>query len=96
MSENPSNFGAYLLTYGAYDNDLLAVTVKKQSEALFDHQIEHGAFLVMCPNDDGHEIDAKTAPHALRFLLDHPFKVSPEPYAKGIPSEFPAYCTNHK
>jgi len=95
-SQDPSNFGAYLLTYSTDAYDMLAMGFKKQSEALFDHQIEHGAFFVMCPSETGHDIDQSTAPHALRFLLDHPFKVSPEPYAKGIPAEFPSYCTNHK
>jgi dienelactone hydrolase len=95
-SQDPSNFGAYLLTYGTDVNDVLAIGFKKQSEALFDHQIEHGAFLMMCATGAGHDIDQNTAPHALRFLLDHPFKVSPEPYAKAIPSDFPSYCTNHK
>lgn len=95
-SQDPSNFGAYLLTYGTSESDVVEAGYKKQSEALFDHQIEHGAFLMMCATGGGHEIDADTAPHALRFLLDHPFKVSPEPYARAIPSEFPSYCTNHK
>jgi hypothetical protein len=94
-SQDPSNFGAYLLTYGTQDSDVIMNNFKQQSEALFDHQIEHGAFVMMCATA-GHGIDANIAPHALQFLLDHPYKVSPEPYARGIPREFPSYCTNHK
>ena len=27
-----------------------------------------------------------------RFLKDHPFKVDPEPYAEGLPADFPSTC----
>jgi hypothetical protein len=28
-----------------------------------------------------------------QFCKDHPFGVSPDPYASGLPSSFPSYCT---
>jgi len=30
---------------------------------------------------------------AIQFLLDHPFGVTPKPYAGGLPASFPSYCT---
>jgi hypothetical protein len=26
--------------------------------------------------------------------MAHPYKVSPEPYANAIPTDFPTYCSN--
>ena len=31
---------------------------------------------------------------SLQFFMDHPYEVSPEPYATKIPSGFPSYCKN--
>ena len=27
-----------------------------------------------------------------QFMKDHPFGVTPEPYANGLPASFPSYC----
>jgi hypothetical protein len=42
----------------------------------------------------GREIDPMVAPVPLDFFMAHPHKVSPEPYANGIPTGFPSYCGN--
>jgi hypothetical protein len=34
------------------------------------------------------------APLSLEFFLAHPYQVAPEPYADGVPPDFPAYCAN--
>lgn len=52
-------------------------------------------FIIDC--DDGGTHTAittrdKIAPQAVQFFLDHPFKVSPEPYT-SLPSGWPSYCT---
>ncbi|HVU05498.1 MAG TPA: hypothetical protein VHE30_27310 [Polyangiaceae bacterium] len=48
----------------------------------------------MCNHPGGHEIDPGVAPLSLQFFLDHPYEVSPEPYAAGVPSSYPSYCKN--
>jgi hypothetical protein len=52
-----------------------------------------GWFLLMCRHEEAHEIKPEMAAQAYRFLLDHPFGVQLEPYAAGIPPEYPTYCS---
>jgi hypothetical protein len=53
-----------------------------------------GYYTMMCHHSGGHEIDPMVAPVSLQFFMAHPYKVSPEPYANGIPMGFPSYCSN--
>jgi hypothetical protein len=48
----------------------------------------------MCHHPGGHMVDTGVAPVSLNFFMDHPYKVSPEPYATAIPSIYPSYCHN--
>jgi poly(3-hydroxybutyrate) depolymerase len=53
-------------------------------------------FMIDC--DDGGTHTAittrdKIAPEAVQFFLDHPFKVSPEPYTSLASPPWPSYCT---
>jgi hypothetical protein len=53
-------------------------------------------FVIDCSDTGTHtDITLRTAiaPQALQFFLDHPYKVSPEPYASALPSGWPSYCT---
>ena len=52
-----------------------------------------GGFVVDCEHGAGHcgaPPDLQVA--AWQFMKDHPYGVSAEPYAKGLPSSFPSYC----
>ena len=53
-----------------------------------------GGFAVDCDHGGGH---CGAPPEAVaaqwQFLKDHPFGVSTDPYADGLPSSFPSYCT---
>ena len=53
-----------------------------------------GYYTMMCHHTGEHEIDPMIAPVSLDFFMAHPFKVSPAPYAAGIPAGFPTYCGN--
>lgn len=54
-----------------------------------------GGFAIDC-NDGGTHTDfvlrTKVAPQAVRFFLDHPYGVQPEPYTT-LPGDFPTYCS---
>jgi poly(3-hydroxybutyrate) depolymerase len=53
-----------------------------------------GGFVVNCDHGGGHcqsPPAVKTA--QWEFLKAHPFGVSPEPYAMGLPTDFPTFCT---
>jgi hypothetical protein len=53
-----------------------------------------GRYTMMCHHTGGHETDPMIAPLSLQFFLAHPYKVSPDPYANGVPMGFPTYCAN--
>ncbi len=66
---------------------------EQQSLFLDGDVAKHGGFAVDCDHGGGHVSapdDRKIA--GWQFLKDHPFGVSPEPYANGLPSGFPRYC----
>ncbi len=53
-----------------------------------------GGFVVDCNHGGGHcAAPAADIAAQWQFCKDHPFGVSPEPYASGLPSTFPSYCT---
>jgi poly(3-hydroxybutyrate) depolymerase len=57
-----------------------------------------GAAMVIDCNDGGDHTDiarlSNLAPVAWQFFKDHPFgQGKPDPYANGLPSGFPSYCT---
>jgi hypothetical protein len=93
--ENPANEPAALVAHGASGSDVFILDFAQASQTYETQIRQHGGFAVDC-NDGGTHIDiAKrfaVGPAAWQFLKDHPFKVSPEPYASGLPSAFPSYC----
>lgn len=52
-----------------------------------------GGFVLDCKTAGGHCQDGGTlAPEVWAFFEAHPFGVTPEPYAAGLPSSFPSSC----
>ncbi|MET0387953.1 MAG: hypothetical protein ABW321_18420 [Polyangiales bacterium] len=92
--EDPSNHVASLLSYGAPGVDTAGFDFSVLSHQWYDAYRPLGWYIMMCEHAGGHEIPAPLAAVAYRFLLDHPYKVSPEPYAKAIPGDYPGYCKN--
>jgi hypothetical protein len=73
--------------------DTVIVTFSRTSATLGNQFAQAGGFVLNCNHGGGH----CAAPAALqsagwRFMKDHPFGVSPEPYVGGVPSTFPSYC----
>ena len=52
-----------------------------------------GHFAFICDHGKGHTVPADGRAPAYEFLKAHPFGERPEPYEKGLPADFPAYCT---
>jgi|HubBroStandDraft_1064217.scaffolds.fasta_scaffold71285_2 poly(3-hydroxybutyrate) depolymerase len=53
-----------------------------------------GGYVVDCNHGGGHcGAPANDIAAQWQFCEDHPFGVSPDPYASGLPSSFPSYCT---
>ena len=91
---DPDNPVSAMLSYGRSGVDLVAADFRQQSYDWYDIYQPRGYYVMMCDHAGGHEIPTALAPHVYKFLLDHPYKVSPEPYSAMVPAQFPAYCRN--
>jgi predicted esterase len=89
-TNDKTHLGATLLTFG--NPDYYVVGFRDQSRLFVEREAPRGRYIVSCDHGGPHEIDPLVAPHALRFLLDHPYTLAQEPYLSGIPDEFPSYC----
>jgi hypothetical protein len=94
MDQDPTNKVAGILTYGDPGSDVVVLDFNAQSQSWGQMFQPLGWYSMMCHHPGGHEVDPEIAPLSLKFFKDHPFKVSPEPYASMIPAGYPAYCTN--
>jgi poly(3-hydroxybutyrate) depolymerase len=91
--QDPNHVPAVMTMHGAQGVDVVIVDFSQQSLFLAGDVAKHGGFAVDCNHGGGHvgaPDDLKTA--GWQFFKDHPFGVSPEPYANGLPSTFPKYC----
>lgn len=91
--QDASNHVASIMTYGD-SSDVVVVSFPTQSKSWYSKLQPKGYYTMMCNHPGGHKIDTGVAPLSLQFFLDHPYKVSPEPYAGMIPSGYPSYCKN--
>ena len=51
-----------------------------------------GHFAFVCNHGGGHSLPPAVA-SSWQFLSDHPYGTNPSPYAGGLPSTMPSYCT---
>jgi hypothetical protein len=83
-----------ITTHGAPGSDVVVIDFSKTSATEDMDVVSKGGFAVDCNHGGGHcgapapDIAAQWA-----FCKAHPFGVSPDPYASGLPSSFPSYCT---
>jgi len=94
VDQNPANHVAGILTYGDPGSDVVILDFNAQSQTWYKTFQPKGWYSMMCHHPGGHEVDPQIAPLSLRFFKDHPFEVSPEPYAQMVPSGYPSYCSN--
>jgi hypothetical protein len=95
--QDPAHAPAALITHGAHGVDTYGGVID-----FFDASTKWevatksaGAFTIDCLDTGTHSDYAtrtKVAPQALQFFLDHPFGVTPEPYA-SLAAGWPTYCT---
>jgi hypothetical protein len=90
--ENPMHM-ANAITMNGGTGDNVIVNFGDTSEAYDNYVLKYGGFAVNCIHSSGHcGAPAALYGSAWQFLKDHPFGISPEPYAKGLPSGFDATC----
>jgi len=90
--EDPSNVPAAMVIHGAPGSDVVIMDFA-QASASYEADIkQRGGFSIDCNHGGGHLIPSGIQSSVWQFMKDHPYRVSPEPYAGGIPASFPSYC----
>jgi predicted esterase len=91
--EDPDHVPALITTHGAPGQDVVVIDFSETSAANVKDIAAKGGFAVNCNHGGGHCGSPATVKAAQwEFMKDHPFGVDPEPYASGLPSDFPAFC----
>jgi len=90
--QDPTNEYPGMLFYGG-PNDMVIVNFSDATAAYNAWMTMNGHFSFICNHDMGHTVPASGVDSAYQFLQDHPFGVSPEPYASALPAGFPSYCS---
>jgi hypothetical protein len=91
--QDPSHVPAIITAHGAMGSDVVVVEFTTTSLNEDMDIAKKGGFAVDCDHGGGHCQSPTAAKNAQwQFLKDHPFGVTPEPYAAGLPASFPMYC----
>jgi hypothetical protein len=93
MLEDPTHVPAVMTLHGAQGVDVVIVDFSQQSLVLDVDIAKKGGFAIDCNHGGGHiGAPPNLIESGWQFMKDHPFGVSPEPYANGLPMGFPSYC----
>jgi len=65
---------------------------QEQSEKMAGILKQEGSFATVCNHGKGHTEPTWDQGTVWQFFKDHPFNVTPKPYANGLPANFPSYC----
>jgi hypothetical protein len=91
--QDPSHLPVGLASHGAAGSDVIGVDFNQGSHTWEMNNPK--AFIVDC-DDGGNHLSTgprtMMAPQAIQMLWDHPFGITPEPYANGLPSGWPTTC----
>lgn len=90
---DPSHVPALMTMHGG-TKDQVIVSFATTSKTLDTQFKSAGGFVVNCDHGGSHcAAPAALYKSAWEFFKAHPYGVTPEPYASGIPSSYPSYCT---
>jgi hypothetical protein len=94
--QDSSNIPPAVVAHGAMNMDTFGPVDFYNASHTWETDIKNvNGFDIDC-NDGSTHGDTLTrfaiAPEGIQFFLDHPYKVSPEPYASGL-TGWPSYCT---
>ncbi|HKP59330.1 MAG TPA: hypothetical protein VJV78_21550, partial [Polyangiales bacterium] len=91
---DPSNIPSLMCAHGAVGSDSLGLDFAMGCENLETQTVTKGGFAVDC-NDGGSHIDIlnrfSVADFGYKFLMAHPFKTKPSPWASALPGA-PSKC----
>jgi predicted esterase len=92
-ADDDSHVPSVITAHGSYAQDFFILHFSDWSKALDQAVANKGGLAVDCDHGGGH----CGAPQDLiaaqwQFVKDHPFGITKDPYANGLPSTFPSYC----
>jgi predicted esterase len=90
--QDPKNLYPAML-YDGGPNDMVIINFQQDTEQYHQALQMEGHFSFICDHNMGHTIPSDGPPASWQFLQDHPFGTIPDPYAKGLPTSFPKYCS---
>ena len=92
--QDPTNlFAAMILYGGALDISPVDATIYTDNSRRYLDLLEStGRFGFLCNHGGGHSVPNDSQASAWRFMKDHPFGTTPEPYAQTLPTNFLRYC----
>jgi predicted esterase len=91
--QDPANKFAALIFDGGASDDVFSVDFKAASEMYEAMLKATGHFAALCDHGMGHSIPLDAAPSVAAFFTANPYGAWPSPYAGGLPSTFPSYCS---
>jgi poly(3-hydroxybutyrate) depolymerase len=92
-SDDASHIPSVITTHGG-TSDMVVVSFSQTSMTLDNDIAMKGGYVIDCNHGGGHcGAPANDIAAQWQFCKDHPYGVSPNPYASGLPSSFPSYCT---
>jgi hypothetical protein len=92
--DEPMHVPALITAHGAMGQDMVGIEFTTTSLSETKDVAKKGGFAVDCDHGGGHCASPASVKDAQwQFLKDHPFGVTPEPYAAGLPASFPKFCT---
>jgi hypothetical protein len=93
VDQNPANKLPVMIAYGGSTDVFPPFNFYNTSSNYFNDLKANGHFTIMCDHGEGHSVPQAIVIAAWQFLRDHPYGVTPEPYAAGIPATYPPYCS---
>jgi predicted esterase len=90
--DTPADPIPVLVTWGGESDSSSGLSFNDASIFFSEQLREDGHFVAECEHDAGHQLPPGGVEYAYKFLMDHPKGVDPEPYANGLPSDFPSFC----
>lgn len=92
VTDDPDRPFPAMIYHGGPD-DIVVVSFQQTSERYEEYLDGLGGFTVMCDHGGAHTIPDSRV-HSWQFMLDHPFDITPFPYAPELPAWVPDYCVD--
>jgi predicted esterase len=93
--QDPNNKLAAMILYGGPTDisPVDGINYTDASERYRDLLRSKGRLAFLCNHGGGHSVPSDSQASAWKFMQDHPYGVTPDPYATALPDGFLRYCS---